>query len=564
MLARERMGGAARLLVDAGKYCGAGVPGRGATTPVVRGTLRMGFRRGAQGAAMKIGKWSKAMRSAAPFLAGCMVVGLTGCGDFWQAPSTGGSTSFALSNSGNLSVSPGATSGNTATISVTPSNSFTGTVTLSCAVTTSPSSAISPTTCSLDQTSVSITDTNAQTATLTAATTSTTTTGAYNITVTGVSGTVSETTTVCVEVSTSSGACGSTAGASGVFYVLNQTAESIAGYSIVSGTLTPVNGSPTALGILAYAIAVAPNGKFLYVSTLNGIYLYTINSDGSLTLGNGSQAVVGDPAYTMQVDATNQWLVEAVSGIGEVYAVNIDPSTGLPVTGTEQQQTISGTTITQLAISPDTSTANTAYYVFVGMGGSGTAVVRFNPNNTDPFGAANTIRLQNSSGGAEAVAVDPSNRLLYIGETAAVSGSNSGGLCVSTIGATQIAPISSSCYATGGIGPRAILPEVSGDYVYVASWIGTSNGNIEGYSITATGSGNSATYSLTSPTSVSAGDQPNGLAEDSSGSYILAVNFGSNPDFEAYTISSGALTSAISASTVSSGTAGAYAIASVP
>jgi hypothetical protein len=72
---------------------------------------------------------------------------------------------FAFTNSGNITVIAGASTGNTSTISATPANGFTGTISLSCAITSSPSNATDPVTCSLPP-SVSITDTTAATATL--------------------------------------------------------------------------------------------------------------------------------------------------------------------------------------------------------------------------------------------------------------------------------------------------------------------------------------------------------------------------------------------------------------
>jgi len=56
---------------------------------------------------------------------------------------------------------PGATTGNTSTITVTPSNEFAGTVALSCAITPTPAS--DPATCSLAPASVTISGTTAQT-----------------------------------------------------------------------------------------------------------------------------------------------------------------------------------------------------------------------------------------------------------------------------------------------------------------------------------------------------------------------------------------------------------------
>ncbi|MGP8174580.1 MAG: protease pro-enzyme activation domain-containing protein [Terracidiphilus sp.] len=113
-----------------------------------------------------------------------------------------GSTSFFLSNSGNITVSPGATTGNTSTITVTPLGAFTGAVDLTCAV-VGPSGATSPATCTVPA-SVTISSSTAQTATLTINTTSTTTAGAYTVTVTGTSGSITPTTVVTVRVGTPS------------------------------------------------------------------------------------------------------------------------------------------------------------------------------------------------------------------------------------------------------------------------------------------------------------------------------------------------------------------------
>ncbi len=319
---------------------------------------------------MKIGSWARFLLAAAPLLAGC--------GDFWQAPSGGSGTgSFSLTNSGTITVTPGATTGNTSTITVTPSSSFTGTVSLSCAITTSPSNATSPTTCSLNPTSLDFTSSSndAQTSALTAATTATTTTGAYQITVTGSSsGYSNETTSVCVEVST--GSCSSATGTSGYFFVLNQGTDEIVSMQISSNQVVGTSQTlPVAAisGVEPAAVAVAPNGNFLYVSTENGIYLYTIASNGALTLGYNGQPIAGIPylANSMKVDSTNSWLVFTISGLSQLYALAINSSTGLPTVLGEQPVTFplpTNSTPLQLVISPNDSSSCTNCYVFVALG----------------------------------------------------------------------------------------------------------------------------------------------------------------------------------------------------
>jgi trimeric autotransporter adhesin len=87
--------------------------------------------------------------------------------------------SFALTNSGNLTIAPGTVSGNTATITVTPSGGLSGAVTLACAVTTSIASPNDSPTCSVTP-SVSITGSSAATATLTVNSTAATTAALRN------------------------------------------------------------------------------------------------------------------------------------------------------------------------------------------------------------------------------------------------------------------------------------------------------------------------------------------------------------------------------------------------
>jgi hypothetical protein len=498
---------------------------------------------------MKMGKWAWLLLAAAP-----LVAGLAGCGDFWQAPS--GSTSFTLTNSGAITVSPGATTGNTATITVTPSSSFTGTVALTCAV-TAPSGASNATTCGLSSSSLTFSTSTAQTSTLTATTQSGTTAGDYTLTVTGTSGTVSETTSVCVDVTTSTtGNCSSASGTSGVFYVLNQETNQVVAMSIASGKLTTI-GSLTLPTAHPIAIAVAPNGNFLYVSTVGGIYLYTIESGGALQLGNGGSVISQDLAYTMQVDSTNSWLVDAVSGSTQLAAIAINSSTGVLATASESEQyfTLPASTPVQLAISPSSCTN---CYVFVAMGDGGTEAIHFSPTNANPFvGATHYVVLH--SGGDNAIAVDPSNRLLYVGEADALpSATQSGGLRVFTISASGIAELGGSPYTSGGTGPSAIAPTSDGNYVYVGNQAvsGSSSDNIASFSV--------STTALTSISTVTAGPSgPLGLAVDSTGNYLMAVDSAGSPDLDAYTMSSGTLTSALTGTT-GTDPVGAVAIAAAP
>ncbi len=351
---------------------------------------------------------------------------------------------------------------------------------------------------------------------------------------------------------------GGSGAASGNFYVLNQKTPQIAGFAFAKGSTAPaaLTGSPYSLAASPLAMALSPNGSFLYVSTIAGIYVYTVGSTGTLTVANGGQIISQDQAYTMAVDGSGVWLVEAVPGMGTVNAIAISATTGLATSQTEQTVALPALTLQQLAVSP----ANSANpYVFVAMGIGGTAVIPFTTGNANPFGKVSTINTATSAGAANTIAVDPSDRLLYVGETAALTATQTGGLRAFNIGATALTEVTGSPYNSGGTGPSAILPTAS--YVYVANRAvsGTTTGNISGFAITATGT----VYSLTAVNTIASGISTVGLAEDSTNTYLLAVNSGGTPDLSTYTFDATTAGKLDASATAATGTDPAGAIAIV-
>jgi 6-phosphogluconolactonase (cycloisomerase 2 family) len=352
--------------------------------------------------------------------------------------------------------------------------------------------------------------------------------------------------------------------ASGVFYVLNQATQQVAGFAFTTGSSKPTavtNGSASP-GALPYALAMAPGGGFLYVSTGGGLFAYSIATSGALTLLNNSEAISGDIPTSMAVDGSGTWLIESIGGSGVLKAIPIASTTGiLDSTRSLQTANLPNTFLNGIAASPANSVNP---YIFVAMGTGGTEVIAFTANSTgNPFGTLSNIPVAKTSGGATAVAVDPTNRLLYVGETVAVTGTQTGGLRAFTVSATKIAELTGSPYASGGTGPSAILPLAS--YVYVANKTasGISTGNITGFPIVTTGSVLSLGSAINT---IAAGTNTAGLAEDSTGTYVLAVNAGGSPDLSTYTFDTTTPGKLVAGATVATGTdpTRPIAIAAVP
>jgi 6-phosphogluconolactonase (cycloisomerase 2 family) len=412
---------------------------------------------------------------------------------------------------------------------------------------------------------VTISGTTAQTATLTAATTSATTTGNYTVTITGTSGSITETTTACVAVSSSTSGCtNTTSGTSGNFYILNST--TISGYNINAGTLTALTNSPYALpsGVIPMAMAVDPTGSFLYVSTNNGIYLYTIGTGGALTLAQSSYVVGDSYANAIQVDKTGNWLLDASSqgGIeGALFAYQINPSTGVPLTGVSNPSPVAFTTggvPQQMAISPDNNLIAVALY------SAGTETFPFtagNTGSTSPFSRPYVTKPIGSA--AYSVAFAPQTKFLYIGETSVSPSSttDSAGLrAISISGDVPGSDIAATPYASGGTRPAAILADSTGAYVYVANWVENSTGNITGFKVI---SGATPSLSLMSST-FATGAEPSGLAEDNTNAFVLAVSTNGGPDFNSYTFDTSTLGNLDSKVTSSSTGTSPIAIVAVP
>lgn len=387
-------------------------------------------------------------------------------------------------------------------------------------------------------------------------------------------------------VASSTGGCTSNCStlSSGIFYVLNSNTGQveIAGYSIVSGTLTSVSGSPYSLPSEPFSIAIAPNKSFLYVGTQSGIFRYTIGSGGALTLGSTTAFYPDTSAASMQVDSTNSWLIDAsASTPAYLYAIPINSADGTRSTtgGVPQVQLGLIPSIHQLAISPDNNN------IFLALGTVGTAVLPFNSNpgtgnSPLPATVSTSIGVKTSGGSADSVAVDPLNRLFYIGETLAFpasgSNTNTGGLRAfdysSLGGVSTPTDITGSPFASGGLTPVSILPDASGAYVYVAN--STVSNGTTGDSISTTGNVSGFTfassvspYSLTALSSIaSTGTTPAALTEDSTRTVVLLVNSGGSPDLDVYTFdatTAGMLDSALTAST-GTDPVGATAIAPIP
>jgi len=114
------------------------------------------------------------------------------------------------------------------------------------------------------------------------------------------------------------------------FAYISDGVTGVSAYSVNSstGALTALPGAPFTAGPGPSAMAMTPNGKFLYVATTPGLVQFAINSDGSLT-SIGSAVSFTSPPIVMAIDPSGSYLYVVSVNSNTVNVYKIDPTSGV-------------------------------------------------------------------------------------------------------------------------------------------------------------------------------------------------------------------------------------------
>jgi len=292
----------------------------------------------------------------------------------------------------------------------------------------------------------------------------------------------------------------------------NGTTGSISGFTIGTGTLTAVPGSPIAQSFAPVALAVSPNNAFLYMAGPSSISVYAINSDGSLTAKNNGVAIT---VASIDVSPDGQWLFGLDSFQQVLHEYQIDATSGgVTPTADVPYDALTGTIVPQMVkVSP------TGNYIFAALGTGGDRVFTLD-TSTGTTTYVSGLPLNSTSTSDNALTVDSTGTYLYVAR-----GGTNGGIAVYTIGGGGVLnPISGSPFAAGNR-PFSLALDKTGKYLYAAN---RTDGTISGYTI--------STGALTaiSGSPFASGLQVNSLGIDPGGTYVLAGANGGSPDLSMY------------------------------
>jgi 6-phosphogluconolactonase len=318
--------------------------------------------------------------------------------------------------------------------------------------------------------------------------------------------------------------------------VANQISQNVSVFAIdaSSGALTQVPGSPFPAGIYPDAVAIAPNGKFVYVANQTWpsyqgyISTYAINPvTGVLTAVEDSPFfdTEGEP-YGLAINPTGQFLYTPAVFTDVISGYTMNPTSGnltsmsgsFAAPGRPEGIAIDPTG--RFAYSATSVSNNVSAYTINPTSGALTQV----EGSPFPTGGVTPAGVQN-------IAFDPAGRFAY------VTNVNSGNISVYTIdpasGALSAIPGSPFQDPDGAPFPLTIDP--AGRFLYVGN---VGSNNISAFAIDAI----SGTITPIAGSPFPAGTYPTCLAIDHTGRFAYMTNSQSN-NISAYTIArNGALT----------------------
>lgn len=310
------------------------------------------------------------------------------------------------------------------------------------------------------------------------------------------------------------------------FYVANGSNTYFAGFGVsTTGAFSVLPNSPYNNGIAAQSLALTPTNTFLYAGTTNGIYGYSLNTNGSISVLNSGNSLAQDVVATaMQVDSTGGYLLATGISVSTqeqavaIYTINV--STGiLTAVGGSPLPLYTGSASTPAVVTPTALliTPNNAY-VYVSLGTLGVQILTLGTGGALSVGSAPSVLLPISTSTSPSdggVASDPNSLFLFVAEI-------NTGLRVLSIGASgSLKEVSGSPYAVG-TGPTGVILDKTGSYVYVAN---KGSNNISAFTLTAT----SGTLTAVSGSPFGSGGQlPIAMATDNSKSYLAVINSGNN------------------------------------
>ena len=311
---------------------------------------------------------------------------------------------------------------------------------------------------------------------------------------------------------TTTGTTGSGSSTADYAYVVNQNLT-LSEFVVGSSTLTPVTGSPLAIGSplsSASSVAVNPSNSFVYVGGTGGILAYSIGTAGALTQVTSGGVTEEANYVSLAVTPNGDFLLglDNVNNAIWVFAINTTTGAILPSGSTYQ---LNVAAITAPARMIQVSPNGDVVAVAEGVGGDDIFGL---DETTGLLTAGSTVNAPANGYTDLSVAFDSTSTYLLIGRGITAAGTSQ--ILSYPVSTAGILSGSGNAYNTGE-DPYDLLVDATGAYVYSAN---RGASTISGFTLAS-----GALTQLTGSPFVSGGGVTS-LAEDINSQYVIAAGIG--------------------------------------
>lgn len=335
-------------------------------------------------------------------------------------------------------------------------------------------------------------------------------------------------------------------------YAVNSAANAIEEYTLASGTLGLISGSPvTALsGLQASSVAVSRSNNFVWVGGNGAVSSYTIGSSGALTVANTQAASATANFVSMDTSPDGRWLLALDAKAFQIYVYSINTSTGALAVNQQYPypQPIAGMGVpVSLRISPN------AAYVGAALGFGGEVLFAFNTSTGFLTALPGPQPVANSADNG--IAFDGTNSFLYVTRVGPTSGTSS----IQTFSINATSGLTGVANVPTGNSPQGLLLDFTSAYLYSAN---AGAPNLFGFKIGATTASPSVGTLTALPGSpFASGPSPSQLVEDKTHTYVVVSGSAGGTDLTLYKFDAFTPSSLDAVSTANSGTAGIVGLA---
>jgi 6-phosphogluconolactonase (cycloisomerase 2 family) len=306
-------------------------------------------------------------------------------------------------------------------------------------------------------------------------------------------------------------------------YVTNSN-DTVSSYAIGKGGALAAGATSTGVkgGGVPYAMAVSPNGRYAYIvedryaKAAGSVAQYTVAGSGALTADRTPTVAAGVGPIAIAVSPNGRFVYVANEDAGTVSLYTVGAGGALAAVTADTVR--AGVAPDAIALSPN------GRYLYVANQYAGKASQDLGGVSQFKVGAGGALTAQRTpevvaGGQPDSIAVSPNGRYLYVANFR-----GSGGVSQYTVGSSGMLTADHAATVKAGTAPHAIAVSPSGRYVYVATEDGkggarSATGGVSQYTVGASG-----TLTPDPTPAVSAGPGAFSLAIAPGGRYVYVVN----------------------------------------